>query len=298
MKVMITGGAGFIGSNLVERFIKDGHEVIVIDNESSECHENFYWNNKAKNYKLDICDYDSISRLFKDVDVVFHLAAEARIQPSLINPIKTIKTNVLGTTNILQLCKDNNVKKLIYSSTSSSYGRKNKIPFKEDMKNDCLTPYSVGKTSGEEMCVMYYKLFNVKTVILRYFNVYGNRQPTKGQYAPVIGLFQKQFKENKKLTIIGDGLQKRDFTNVEDVVDANIVAAHSDNDKIFGQIFNIGTGKNYSILEIAKMIGGQYEHIQPRKAELRETLADIEKAKVMLNWMPKINLDEWLSKNK
>lgn len=294
MKYLVTGAAGFIGSNLLDNLINQGHRVVAIDNESAECHEQFYWNDKAENYKLDICDYEKIFSLFKDIDVVFHVAAEARIQPSLINPLRTVRTNVIGTCNVLQACKEQGVKRVIYSSTSSAYGRKNKVPYTEDMKKDCLTPYSVAKTAGEELCQMYYNLFGLETIVLRYFNVYGNRQPTKGQYAPVIGLFQKQKLEGRPMTIVGDGLQRRDFTNIEDVVEANIKASLIENTEAFGEIFNIGTGKNYNMLELVSLIQGKYEHIPERKGESRETLADIRKAKKILNWKAKINIEEWL----
>jgi len=298
MRILITGAAGFIGSNLLDKLIVQGHEIVALDDESAECHENFYWNDKAQNHKLDICDYNSIRPLFRNIDVVFHVAAEARIQPSLINPLKTIKTNVVGTCNVLQASKEENVKRVIYSSTSSAYGRKNKVPYTEDMKKDCLTPYSVSKTAGEEMCQMYYTLFGLETIILRYFNVYGERQPTKGQYAPVIGLFQKQKSEGKPMTIVGDGLQRRDFTNIQDVVEANISALLTDDKRAFGEIFNIGTGKNYNMLELASLVGGEYIHISPRKGEALETLADINKAKNILKWSPSINLESWIKNEK
>ena len=297
MKILVTGGAGFIGSNLVDHFIKKDHEVVVVDNESAECHENFYWNQKAKNYNIDICDYNLITPLFANIDLVFHVAAEARIQPSLINPLKTVKTNVLGTCNVLQASRENGIKRVVYSSTSSAYGKKNTLPFREDMRKDCLTPYSVAKTAGEELCHMYYHMFGLETVILRYFNVYGNRQPTKGQYAPVIGLFQKQKKEGRKLSIVGDGLQKRDFTNINDVVDANTKAAFIENSNAYGEVFNIGTGKSYSVLQLAQMIGGEFDFIPPRRGEARETLADIAKAEKILNWKPSIHLEDWLKVN-
>lgn len=296
MKFLVTGGAGFIGSNIVDRLILGNHKVVSIDNESAECHENFYWNSSADNYQYDICEYNLIKKLFDGVDVVFHVAAEARIQPSLIDPLKTISTNVVGTCNVLQAAKEMGVKRVIYSSTSSAYGRKNKTPYTEDMKKDCLTPYSVAKTSGEELCQMYYSLFGLETIILRYFNVYGERQPTKGQYAPVIGLFQKQKKEGKPMTIVGDGLQRRDFTNIEDIVEANIKSAMIEDKRAFGEIFNIGTGKNYNMLDIVKMIGGKWEYISERKGESRETLADINKAKNILGWHPTIDLEKWLKK--
>lgn len=295
-KVLVTGGAGFIGSNLVDNLLSLGKEVVVIDNESSDAHEKFYWNDKAKNYKIDICDYQSILPLFKDVSHVFHIAAEARIQPAIINPLKAVTTNVVGTCNILQAARENEVKRVIYSSTSSAYGLKNSPPLKETMVKDCLNPYSVSKTCGEELCSMYYKLFGLETVIFRYFNVYGERQPTKGQYAPVIGLFQKQKKEGKKMTVVGDGLQRRDFTHVSDIVEANKLAAFSENRHILGELFNVGTGKNYSVMELVKIIDGDYEHIPPRLGESRVTLADTTKIRSMLSWYPKIDLKEWIKK--
>lgn len=297
-RILVTGGAGFIGSNLVDKLIKDGNKVTVIDNESSDAHEYFYWNKEAENYKLDICDFDSILPLFKDIDYVFHVAAEARIQPAILDPTKAVKTNVLGTCNVLQASRLQNVKRVMYSSTSSAYGLINETPLKESMKIDCLNPYSVSKVAGEELCLMYYKLFGLETIIFRYFNVYGERQPTKGQYAPVVGLFQRQVKEGKKMTIVGDGLQRRDFTHVSDVVEANILAAFSKNQEIIGQLFNVGTGKNYSVLEIANLIGGEYEFIPPRIGEARITLADTNKIKTMLKWQPIVQLENWIQKNK
>jgi UDP-glucose 4-epimerase len=177
LKVLVTGGAGFIGSNLVDKLLDHGHEVTVIDNESSNSNEVFYWNKKASNHKLNICDYDAILPLFKDVDIVYHVAAEARIQPSLNNPILTAKTNTLGTCTVLQCAREAGVKRVIYSSTSSAYGRKNSTPSLETMQKDCLSPYSVTKTCGEELCKMFTDLFDLETVVFRYFNVYGERQP-------------------------------------------------------------------------------------------------------------------------
>lgn len=298
MKFLVTGGAGFIGSNLVDSLLSQGHSVIVIDNESSDAHDHFYWNDKSENHKLDICDYEKIFPLFKDVHCVFHIAAEARIQPAILDPAKAVKTNVLGTCNVLQAAREQKVKRVIYSSTSSAYGLKNVPPLEETMPKDCLNPYSVSKTAGEDLCSMYYKLFGLETVIFRYFNVYGERQPTKGQYAPVIGLFIKQKKQEKNMTVVGDGLQRRDFTHVSDVVNANILAALSNNKAILGEIFNIGTGVNHSVLELVSLIGGKHEFIPARLGESRITLANINKAKTMLNWQPKIKLEDWINANK
>lgn len=310
MKCLVTGGAGFIGSNLVDSLIDQGHDVTVIDNESSDANEQFYWNEKANNYKYNICDYDMCSDVFKrhKPEVVFHLAAEARIQPSIIDPLKAVETNMLGTATMLQLSRKYGIKRFIYSSTSSAYGLKNNPPLKEDMPNDCLNPYSVSKTAGEELCKMYSKLYDLQTVIFRYFNVYGERQPLKGAYAPVIGIFQRQKKANKPMTIVGDGNQRRDFTHVSDVVNANILAAVKEFDEwqingseqrlyTFGQIYNVGTGINYSVNEIAKIIGGDTVNIPSRKGEANITLADISKIKKELNWFPSVELTTWLKHN-
>lgn len=302
MKVIVTGGAGFIGSHIVDRLIEDGHTVIVIDNESAECHNQFYYNDKAHNYKFDICDYENIRPLFDGVDYVFHLAAEARIQPSLTNPLLTVRTNSLGTTTVLQCAREAGVKRVIYSSTSSAYGRKHYLNnfwwkgLSEDMEDDCLTPYSVSKVSGEKMCKMYSKLFGLDTAILRYFNVYGEREPTKGQYAPVIGLFLRQVSQGNPMTIVGDGEQRRDFTYIKDVVDANILCMKCEGE-LNGEMFNIGTGKNYSINELANMIGGgnyKVEFIPERKGESRVTLANRSKAENILGWFPKRDLEGYI----
>jgi len=311
MNYLITGGAGFIGSNLVDKLIESGHNVTVIDNESSDAHDQFYWNKKANNYKYNICDYEMCSDVFErhQPDVVFHIAAEARIQPCIIDPLKAVEANVVGTATILELSRKHKVKRVVYSSTSSAYGLKNTPPLNEDMPNDCLNPYSVTKTSGEELCKMYSKLYNLETIIFRYFNVYGERQPLKGQYAPVIGIFQRQKKNGEPMTIVGDGEQRRDFTHVSDVVNANILAAVKEFDEWqingtkqtiyqFGQIYNVGTGINYSINEIANIIGGEKQFIKPRLGEARITLANNSKIKKELGWNPKINLPEWLKLNK
>jgi UDP-glucose 4-epimerase len=309
MKCLVTGGAGFIGSNLVDTLISQNHEVTVIDNESSDAHDQFYWNPIANNYKYNICDYTMCSDVFKrhNPDVVFHIAAEARIQPCIEDPLKAVESNMVGTATILELSRRYKVKRVMYSSTSSAYGLKNLCPLSEDMPNDCLNPYSVSKVAGEELCKMYSSLYGLETVIFRYFNVYGERQQIKGQYAPVIGIFQRQKKNGEPMTIVGDGEQRRDFTHVSDVVSANILAAtktfnrwQEDETKNyiyqFGQIYNVGTGVNYSVNEIAKIIGGNTINIPPRVGESRITLANISKIKKQLGWEPKIKLEDWLKK--
>jgi UDP-glucose 4-epimerase len=310
MKAIVTGGAGFIGSNLVDRLIAEGHDVTVIDNESADSNEQFYWNPKAHNYKYDVRDYTMVRRLYEGQDAVFHLAADARIQPSIQDPLKAIENNVMGTATALECARVCGVKRFIYSSTSAAYGLKNTPPMIESMPTDCLNPYSVSKVGGEELCKMYAKLYGMETVIFRYFNVYGERQPLRGQYAPVIGIFLRQRAAGEPMTVVGDGTQRRDFTYVGDVVDANIKAATLvptewivENEVIhrlweWGQVYNIGTGRNYSINEIAALMGGEIAFIPPRPAESKFSLANASKARNEIGWTPKVRLEDWIAEHK
>jgi UDP-glucose 4-epimerase len=297
MKMLVTGGAGFIGSNLVDELVSLGHDVICIDNESSESNEKFYWNGKAQNYKYDICEYNQINNLFEGVDVVFHMASTARVQPSILEPSRVIRSDVLGTSNVLEAARMNNVKRVILSSTASAYGTNNKLPNIETQKEDCLTPYSAAKIFGENIAKVYFNLYGLKTICLRYFNVYGERQPIKGDYSPVIGLFLEQDKKNLPLTVVGDGSQKRDFTYVKDVVSANILAATKDvDDSVFGQTYNIGFGKNYSILHVAWMISSSIKFVSKRPGELQESLSNSDKFKKAFGWDPQTTLSDWIKK--
>ena len=296
MKSLVTGGAGFIGSNLVDTLLDMGHEVVVIDNEYSDAHDHLYWNDSADNHKYDIRDYENTRPLYDDVDYVFHLAAEARIQPAILNPIGAISINSVGTCTVLQCAREAKVKKLMYSSTSAAYGM-NSQPNVETQPDDCLNPYSVSKVNGEKLCKMYTDLFGLDTVIFRYFNVYGERQPVRGQYAPVIGIFLRQLASGEILTIVGDGQQRRDFTYVKDIVNANIMAAISNADKeAYGQVYNVGSGINYSINEVASMISKDVKHISPRVGEARISLANIDKIYETFAWKPQQDLQEWIGK--
>ena len=293
---LVTGGAGFIGSNLVDYLIQQGHEVICVDNESAECNDKFYWNDKACNIIGDITDYDFIKNCFKDVDYVFHLAAESRLQPAIKNPIDAVYKNCVGTTTILQCAREAGVKRFVYSSTSSGYGF-NPSPNVETQPDDCLNPYSASKVAAEKFCKMYSDLYGLETVVLRYFNVFGERSPRRGQYAPVIGIFDRQRLSGEALTIVGDGTQRRDFIYVGDVAKANLIAAEANLDKkYFGQVFNIGSGINYSVQEIADAISDNQTYIPKRDGEMETTWSNIEKASEILGWKPEVDVLEWIKK--
>jgi UDP-glucose 4-epimerase len=268
---------------------------VVIDNESADCHDHFYHNDKAEYYKYDICDFDKIKNLFDGVDFVYHCAAEARIQPSIENPFLTTNTNVNGTLSVLEASKRADVRRVIYSSTSSSYGHGH-VPNHESLPEDCLTPYSVSKVTGEKLCRVYGDLYNLETVVLRYFNVYGDRSPLRGHYAPVIGKFLMQKKNNMPLTIIGDGSQTRDFTHISDIVDANILASVCVLPIAKQCVFNIGTGKPISIKELADIISGDQVHLRKRPGEVQDTQALNAKARTVIGKDKYVDLREWLKK--
>jgi|SRR3989344_338233 len=292
MKLLVTGGAGFIGSNLVDELVKLGHRVLIIDNLSTG--KKSFVNLGAKFYKKDIRDFKSIKPIFKGVDCVFHFAAQPRIQPSIVNPAESFDNNVLGTFNVLLAARDNKVKKFIYSASSSAYGDQKSMPLKENMIPNLKNPYALFKYNGEEMCDLFHKLYGLPTVCLRYFNVYGERQSDVGAYCTVIGIFLRQKKIGHPLTIVGDGNQRRDFTYVKDVARANILAMKSK--KAVGHLINIGSGRNYSVNEVAKMIDKNHKYIPPRPGEAKLTLADISKANKFLGWKPKVTLNDWLKK--
>lgn len=293
MRSLVTGGAGFIGSHIVDRLLELGHEVVVIDNESSKCHHQFYYNKNAEYHKLDITDYEATKDLYTGIDYVFHCAAEARIQNALTIPLGTVNTNVVGTATVLECAKAAGVKKIMYSSTSSSYGLKNNPPLEETMEEDCLNIYSLSKVAGENLCKLYAKMFGMKIISFRYFNVYGPREPVKGPYALVVGKFLKQHLAGESLTIVPDGTQRRDFTHVDDVVNANILAMTVDHDQ-YGEIFNVGTGTNHSVLELAAMISDNTTMIEPRVGEAYITLANNSKIKKVLGWEPTKNIKDYI----
>tara|TARA_B100001564_G_scaffold75677_1_gene60465 strand:- start:235 stop:1140 length:906 start_codon:yes stop_codon:yes gene_type:complete len=292
---LVTGAAGFIGSNLVEHLLDQGHSVVCVDNESAN-NEKFHWsheNGMVINVKVDITDYKGMKNIMSGVDYVFHLAAESRLQSAIMNPIEAVKKNCVGTTVMLQCAREAGVKRFVYSSTSSGYGN-NPYPNVETQPDDCLNPYSASKIAGEKFCKMYTELYGLETVVLRYFNVFGRRSPARGQYAPVIGIFQRQRDTGEPLTIVGDGAQRRDFVHVEDVARANYLAATMPLKGHEGEVFNVGTGSAYSIQQIADSISDNQVYIDKRSGEMETTFADITKIGDVLGWKPEIDVIDWI----
>lgn len=288
MKCLITGGAGFIGSHVQNLLIDKGHDVIVLDDLSAGKKERV--NPKATFVKADIRNLEEIKPHFVGVDVVFHLAGLPNVQYSIEHPKKSHEINVDGTLNVLMASTEAVVKKLIYSGSASVYGEKTEMPLVETMLPDPMSPYALQKYCAEVMCQTWSHAYKLETVCLRYFNVYGPSQPEEGAYALVIARFLRQKREGKKMTITGDGLQTRDFVHVRDVARANVLAMESE--KVGnGEVINIGTHKEVSVLEIAKIIGGEYEFIEAR-LEPRRSLAENQKAKDLLGWEPKEDFEK------
>lgn len=284
-KILVTGGAGFIGSHLVDVLIEQDHEIIIIDDLSTGKKENI--NPKATFKEVNIVNFKDIKSHFKEVDYVFHLAAMPRVQESIESPLATHEINITGSLNVLQAAKEAGVKRVIYSSSSAVYGDV-EIPTTEDMPKNPLSPYGLQKYMGEYYARLFSSLYGLETVCFRYFNVYGDRMSAEGAYINVISVFQKQKNEGLPLTITGDGEQTRDFVNVKDVVQANILAMTAT--KVGkGEAINIGAGQGHAVNEIARRIGGEVKHIAPR-VEPKHTLADISRAKELLNWEPQVEL--------
>jgi UDP-glucose 4-epimerase len=287
-KVLVTGGSGFIGSHLVDRLIELGHDVISLDIKPK-------LNPKAAGRLVNINDRSHTVDTYKDVEYVFHVAGQARVQPSIHNPQDSIVNNVNATAKVLQLSREAGVKRVIYSMTSSVYGA-HQPPHTEDMCPQPLSPYAVSKLAGEQLCKVYSQLYGLETASLRYFNVYGPRESDFGQYTTVVKKFLQQRESGQPLTIVGDGEQRRDFTHVFDIVEANIAAMNCESE-LKGEIFNIGAGHNYSVNEVATLISDSHEYLPARLGEARETLADNSKARSLLGWAPKLKLEDYISES-
>ena len=287
MRVLVTGGVGFVGTNLIKRLLKDGHEVVSIDNYSTGFKENEQEGCEYHNFNLQhIYDFDSY---MENPDVVFHLAALARIQPSIKNPTIAIQNNFDSTLNILEWARKDNIPVVFAGSSSFHHGLWG-------------SPYAWSKHAGEQMCELYSKVYGLPTSTCRFYNVYGEHQLEDGAYATVVGIFEKQYREGEPLTITGDGEQRRAFTHINDIVDALIKLGagllSKDNSLISGEIFEFGRGKNFSINELANMFGDDYpkEYLPARDGEYDYTLADSTKAKEILNWNPTLEIKNHISK--
>ena len=282
MRALVTGGAGFVGTNLIKRLLKDEYEVVSFDNYSTGFKDN----------RLKGCTYFDvdITEKFDDwkekFDVIFHLAALARIQPSIKSPSETIKNNFDGTLNVLEYARKKNTPVIYAGSSSKHHGLYG-------------SPYAWSKYGGEELCKLYSEIYDLNTTICRFYNVYGSHHIRSGTYATVIGIFENQYLNGNPLTIVGDGKQKRDFTHIDDIVDGIVRCI---NKEYAGEIFELGSGKNYSINEVANMFNYQTTYISARPGEYDVTLCDYSKAKNLLGYKPKGNLKEyilkWIGENK
>ncbi|MEM2083640.1 MAG: SDR family oxidoreductase [Nitrososphaerota archaeon] len=300
-KILVTGGAGFIGSHLVDELINRGYKVIVLDNFYSGKIGNLRKNLKNKNFKLikgDIRNIKDVKKAIKNVNAIFHLAAIVSVPLSIKNPILVNEVNVIGSLNVLKIAIEENVDKFIYVSSCAVYGEAENLPIKEEDKLNPLSPYASSKISVEYYCKVFYKAYGLKTICLRYFNVYGPRQKT-GEYAGVIPIFIQRIKNDKPPIIYGDGNQTRDFVYVKDVVDASIKALEKE--EAIGEIFNIGSGEAITINQLAetllKILGK--EKLKPiyekeRVGDIKNSYANIDKAKKILGYEPKYTIIDGL----
>jgi len=276
MNILVTGGAGFVGTNLIKRLLKDGHNVVSLDNYSTGKAENEQ--EGCKYYDVDIRDVLDFDFFMEDVDVVYHLAALARIQPSFKNPAPTLEIGILGTMNILEWVREKDCK-LIFAGSSSVHSGK--------MKN----PYTFSKYVADDLCLLYKEHFDVDVSICRFYNVYGPHQLTEGKYCTVVGIFERQYKTNEPLTITGDGEQRRDFTHIDDIVSGLILTSESETSH---KTIELGRGNNYSINELAAMFDTETEYIEARPGEARVTLCDTSEANIKIGYKPTRNIEDYV----
>ena len=275
--ILVTGGTGFVGTNLIKRLLSEGHKVISIDNYHTGKKENEQ--DGCKYYNLDVVNVSLEQQLsFKEIDVIFHLAAVARIQPSLKYPKQTFKANVEGTLNILEIAKNNNIPVIYAGSSSFHHGLWG-------------SPYAWSKHAGEQLCKLYSEVYGLNTTICRFYNVYGPYQLETGDYSTVLGIFERQYRNNEPLTITGTGEQRRDFTHVDDIVDGLYKCMGKE---FKAEIFELGRGENFSINEIVDLFKSKRKYIPARKGEYDKTLCDYTKAKNLLEWIPNKNLEDYI----
>ncbi len=295
MKYLVTGGAGFIGSNIVKELLRRKEQVRVLDNFATGKRQNLFEFKNNPNFELiegDLRSFHIVRNAVKGMDFILHQGALPSVPRSINDPITTNDVNILGTLNILEAAKEFGVKRVVYASSSSVYGNSATLPKVEDMPLQPLSPYALSKYTGERYCQIYYKIYGLETVVLRYFNVFGPNQDPTSEYSAVIPKFIKLMKENKQPIIYGDGTQSRDFTYVANVAEANLLACNADN--AVGEVFNIACGKRYTVLQLVetinKILGKNIEPVfeKERIGDVKHSLAGIEKAKRMLNYQSSI----------
>ena len=302
-RFLVTGGAGFIGSHIVEALVERGNRVRILDNFSTGKEENLgnitqQHNNPIEIIKGDLRNEDVVKEAIEGIDYVFHLAALPSVSRSVEDPVGCSEINIIGTLNVLNASKNSNVKRVVYSSSSSAYGDSPELPKKETMEANPLSPYAVSKLAGETYCRVFTNIYGLETVSLRYFNVFGPRQDPDSEYAAVIPKFIKMMIKHSQPTIFGDGEQTRDFTYVRNVVDANLRAMETKG--VEGGVFNIACGEKITINQLVNELGMILDnHIKPlyfeaRKGDIKDSLADVSKAKEVLGYDPKIRLKEGL----
>jgi len=294
MKSIVTGGAGFVGSHLVEELLSMGHEIIVLDNFSTGRKENLeHVKEKIKLIECDLSIKGNWIKEFEKTDWVFHLASLADIVPSIQNPEGYFRSNVDATFYVLEAARHANIKRFIYSASSSCYGIPDSYPTPEKSDIQPQYPYALAKRMGEELVEHWAQLYSLPAISLRFFNVYGTRSRTSGTYGAVFGVFLAQKLANKPYTVVGDGQQTRDFTYVTDIVSALITSAKSDK---ANKVYNVGSDSTVSINKIVELLGGEKINIPKRPGEPDCTFADISKIKKDLGWHPKISIEEGIKK--
>ena len=294
MRSIVTGGAGFIGSHLIDKLLDIGHEVIVLDNFSTGRKENLsHVEGRIRLVECDLSVKSDWIKEFNEVDWVFHLASLADIVPSIQNPEGYFRSNVDATFYVLEAARHANVKRFIYSASSSCYGIPDEYPTRESAEIRSQYPYALAKRMGEELVVHWAQLYNLPAISLRFFNVYGTRSRTSGTYGAVFGVFLAQKLANKPYTVVGDGNQTRDFTYVTDIVSALIAAAES---SLFNKIYNVGSDTTVSVNKIVELLGGDKVNIPKRPGEPDCTYADISKIKEELGWYPTISIEDGVGK--
>jgi UDP-glucose 4-epimerase len=291
-KVVVTGGAGFIGSHLVDRLLAEGHYVTVIDNMSTGRPENLAHiadRSRLKIEVLNICDLAKLTPIFLGQDYIFHLAALADIVPSIQNPLAYHQANVDGTIACLEAARAAKVKRFVYAASSSCYGLPDKFPTPETAEIRPMYPYALTKNIGEQMVMHWCKVYKLPAVSTRFFNVYGPRSRTSGTYGAVFGVFLAQKINGRPYTVVGDGTQTRDFTYVTDIADAVLRAAESN---LVGEILNVGSGNTYSVNQLVSLLGGDIVYIPKRPGEPDCTFADITKIRTLLDWSPMVKFED------